>query len=407
MKGSGQVIKKVEEQKLWNRNYINLILANVFGSLGFHLVNPILSKFAMQMGATLTTAGMIVGLFAITALIVGPFGGFLTDRTNKKYVMIFGTIINAFATFGYSLAPNISTLFLLRIIHGAAFSITIATVLAWATDFIPGSRFGEGIGYLGIAQIVATAFGPAIGIEISSKFSIYIAFQVSAAILTFSALIMLFVPSFQNGFFKEQSVDKRKIRFTDIVALELLPLSIIGGLFSMGNGLASSFLVLVGQERSIEGIGLYFSVNALFLLMTRPVSGRIYDKKGLSVILYPSLVFGIIEALLIGRANVLWMIILAAILKAFGQGMAQPALQAESFLKLGRDRRGVASSTFYIGANMGQGFGPLIGGKIATVYGFTGMFNFSAGVLAVGILGYYVYTRRCSRVEETMCNTLE
>ncbi|WP_411830972.1 MFS transporter [Paenibacillus peoriae] len=88
------------------------------------------------------------------------------------------------------------------------------------------------------------------------------------------------------------------------------------------------------------------------------------------------------------------MVLLAAIVKAFGQGTAQPALQVESLRKLGKHQSGLASSSFYIGANLGQGFGPLIGGSIASLYGYRGMFNFSAALLGIGVLGYFLYTQK-------------
>jgi len=347
----------------------------------------------MDMGASLTIAGLIVGLFAITALFVCPFGGVLTDRTNKKYIMIIGTLINAVTIFGYSVSPNLWVLVFFRILHGASFSITGATALAWATEFIPASRLGEGIGYLGIAQITATAFGPEIGIGVSDYFGIPRTFMLAALLLLISSIFMISVTNNQKSFFKQIEGRREKLQFRDIIAFEILPLSLIGGLFSLGNGLVSSFLVDIGHVRNIAGVGIYFTVNAIFLLVTRPLSGKLYDKKGLSIILYPGLLFSTMEALLLGHATVLWMIVLAAVIKAFGQGIAQPALQAESFHKVGMSKRGVASSTIYVGASIGQGFGPLIGGGIASTFGYRGMFNFSAFMLLCGVVGYYFYTR--------------
>ena len=105
------------------------------------------------------------------------------------------------------------------------------------------------------------------------------------------------------------------------------------------------------------------------------------------------MVFAIGEAYLLGHANALWMIVLAAIFKAFGQGIAQPAIQAESIHKMGEHKRGIASSTYYIGASIGQGFGPLMGGVLATSIGYKGMFNGCAFLLILGIFGYYFYKK--------------
>nr|WP_242866326.1 MFS transporter [Clostridium ljungdahlii] len=269
--------------------------------------------------------------------------------------------------------------------------------MAWATDFIPKNKMGEGIGYLGISQIIATAFGPEIGIEASNRFGMSKTFIVSAVLIIIAALCMNFLPNKNQIPIKNTVNKKHGIHLKDIIAFEILPLSLIGGLFFMGNGLATSFLVLLGEKRKINGIGMYFTVNALFLIFTRPMSGKLYDKKGLSTVMYPALLFSITEALLIAHANALWMILLAAIFKAFGQGTAQPALQAECFHKLGSQKKGLASSTFFIGANLGQGLGPLLGGTIASSLGYEWLFNFSALALLCGIFAYAIYNKRtCS-----------
>ncbi len=391
---SNTAVDTQEPSELWNLNFIVLLGINVLSHLAFNLVTPLISKYAIYLGASVSMAGAIVGIFAITALVLGPFGGILTDRTNKKYVMIIATFMNGMATLGYSLAPNLEVMIFFRLLHGASFSITSVSTLAWIADFIPAKKMGEGMGYFGIGQIIATAFGPGVGIIASSRFGISTIFMLAAILLILAAICMNVVSNKKQKSIENRAVKENNIRLKDIIAFEVLPLSLIGGLFSMGNGLVSSFLILLGEQRGISGVGIYFIVNALLLLFIRPISGKLYDKKGLSIILYPALVFSCIESLLLGHAQALWMIILAAVVKALGQGTVQPALQAESFRKVGSQRKGVASSTFYIGANMGQGFGPLLGGTIASTYGYNGMFNVSAMFMLLGILGYAIYNKR-------------
>lgn len=114
-----------------------------------------------------------------------------------------------------------------------------------------------------------------------------------------------------------------------------------------------------------------------------------------------SLLFACMESLLLSHAYALWMIILAAVVTSLGQGTALPAIQAESIRKLGSHRKGLASSTYYIGANIGQGFGPIIGGTIASTFGYSGMFNFSAMLMLSGILVYAIYNKRTGSVKLT------
>ena len=376
---------------LWNKNFILLVCMNLFSHTAFNLITPLLSIYVLHFGASLSTAGLVVGIFALTALFLGPVAGLLIDRVNKKRLLITCTLINSIATFGYILSPNVPVMVFFRMLHGVSFTVAISTNMGWIADFIPHKRLGEGMGYYSISQVIAMASAPTLGIELSSRIGINITLLLSSLLLIIAAAGMQFIQDPQplpKTFFHWSD-----LRIKNIISVPLLPLSLIGGLFSMGNGLASSFLVLLAQERSISSIGLYFTVNALCLLLTRPLAGKIYDKKGLSPILYPALGCAIIEALLLGHAAGLSMILAAAVIKAFGQGTAQPSLQAECLKRSGPAQRGLTSSTFFIGANTGQGFGPLVGGAIASAYGYTTMFNCSALLLFGGIAAYYFFTR--------------
>ena len=126
----------------------------------------------------------------------------------------------------------------------------------------------------------------------------------------------------------------------------------------------------------------------------RLLIGRLADKSGLTWIVNLSLLASIGAMVLIGRATILPMILAAAVLKAAGQGGGQISLQAECIKKAGPLRSGVAASTFYIGADIGQGVGPVIGGAISSAWGYEAAFWMTAAILAAGILVFNVYQKR-------------
>ena len=100
--------------------------------------------------------------------------------------------------------------------------------------------------------------------------------------------------------------------------------------------------------------------------------------------------------LLLGRAGALWMVSLAAVLKAMGQGSGQPTLQAASLKLLPPEKSGVASSTFYIGGDVGQGLGPMLAGAMvgacgADSAGYGVMFTCASLIFAAGLLGFALY----------------
>lgn len=68
-------------------------------------------------------------------------------------------------------------------------------------------------------------------------------------------------------------------------------------------------------------------------------------------------------------------------------GVLQPAIQAKCLKSVEAERRGAASSTYYIGTDLGQGGAAVIAGQLIPVYGYSGMFLFyMIPLLGVGII---------------------
>jgi sugar phosphate permease len=95
-----------------------------------------------------------------------------------------------------------------------------------------------------------------------------------------------------------------------------------------------------------------------------------------------------VAAFFIGFAKALPIILVASVIKAFAQGSAQPTIQAECIRMLPEKKSGVATSTYYLGADIGQGIGPMLAGVIASAWGYEVMFSTCAGIFLVTLLLY-------------------
>lgn len=248
-----------EEKTLWNFNYLTLLILSIFTAVSFSMVTPVLTKYAANIGLGLSLAGSLSGVLSITALVARPFSGLASDRINKKLLMVVATAASGVVIALYGMTANASALFVLRILHGTAFAFSGTCNIAMASRYIPKERMGEGIGYLGIGNIIAQAAGPNLGLTLMDRCSYRAAF-------------------------------------------------LVGGFLALG------------------------AATAMFL-----VAGA----KGAAVIA------------------------VAGALKALGQGSAQPAIQTTCIQQLPPEKRGVAVSTFYVGADVGQGLGGALGGTVA------------------------------------------
>ena len=59
-----------------------------------------------------------------------------------------------------------------------------------------------------------------------------------------------------------------------------------------------------------------------------------------------------------------WMLLLAAIFTAVGYGLMSSVTQAQAVVIAGRERSGIANSTYYAGIDLGMSVGPFVGGLV-------------------------------------------
>ena len=88
------------------------------------------------------------------------------------------------------------------------------------------------------------------------------------------------------------------------------------------------------------------------------------------------------------------MVLIAAVFKSIGQGSGTSAIQVDSVKKLGLDRSGVASSTCYIGMDLGNILGPAIGAFIISDHGYGLLFDIYTVMLLLCIPIYWLYSRK-------------
>jgi MFS family permease len=143
---------------------------------------------------------------------------------------------------------------------------------------------------------------------------------------------------------------------------------------------------LTADERHISGIGVFFTVFAVTMMVLKPLSGKMQDRTGLASVLVPAFICMTASACIISFAQTLWLMIIAALLLAFGQGAGQPALLSSCAMVGGKERRGVALSTYYLGMDVGLGIGNVTGAQVAHALGFTKAYLMCAAMLAIGLI---------------------
>lgn len=362
----------VNKEHLWGRAYVFLSLANFFSWLSYNMIAPVMTGYMESLGAGVSICGIVGGLFAFASCLSRPASGYLSDCYNRKLLMGIFTVVMAFSVFVYSVVPCVPVILVFRTVHGMAFAVSSTASLVLVSECVPESRMAEGVSYYSIMSVVSMAAGPSLGIWISGRFGYRICMLAASVILAAAGVINFLIPYQAQA--EERKKGEHRIRISGLVEPKLIGLSGVNAAFTMVQGIISAFLLPMTLEKGLGGAGVHFTLSAVILIVARILMAEQMNQMSLRQNLYPAFLCGVLTLVLVGRADAEWFLIAAAVTKAFSHGMSQPALQTEAIRVVPVEKRGVACSTMYIGGDLGQALGPMLGGVVADVTGYSNMY---------------------------------
>lgn len=378
-----------EKERLWTRDYILISIANLFITTGFQMLLPILPVFSAKLGGSDSWAGMVVGIFTFSAVLMRPIAGRLLDKQGRRGVYLIGLIVFLICVVAYNWTSTILVLLILRFIHGFGWGASSTASSTIASDIIPKSRLGEGMGYFGLTSTLAMAIAPALGLELLNLYEFNTVFNVSAGVVLISIFIAVLIKYHKPD--TQQKIDKSGM----FERSAILPAVVIF-FVTMTYGSIVSFIALYAAQRQVENIGLFFTVYAIALLISRPYFGSLTDKKGTSFAVLPGIIFVILSMSLIYFANSFVAFLIAGFIYGIGFGAIQPALQAMSVRNVNHSRRGAANATFFLGFDLGIGAGAIIWGIIAESLGYQIIYLLSIIPAVIGALVYIQSIKKIS-----------
>jgi len=264
-------------------------------------------------------------------------------------------------------------------------------MLTAAMDLIPSERRGEGTSYFSLSPTAAMALGPFIGLFIVQHAEFDMIFVACTFFSVVSIITALFVKVPEAQITADQILAmKQGFKLHDFLEKKAVPISIIMILMGISYSGILSFLNSYAIEIKLEdSAGVFFSVYAVFLFISRPFTGKLLDHKGDNIVVYPALVLFSLSLILLSQAYNGLILLLAGALVALGFGTMMSCGQAIAVKESPKHRVGLATSTFFICVDGGLGIGPFIAGTIIPIIGFRGMYLTMAGVVILSIILYY------------------
>lgn len=374
--------------KLWTKDFLIVSSVNFFLFLTFYVLMVTLTIYTMDnFNASQAQAGLASSIFVLGAVLVRPIAGKKIDKIGRRKMLLGSLVLFLIASIGYFLVNSLSLLLIDRLIHGFAFGLATTATGTIAADIIPNERRGEGTGYFAMSTNLAMAFGPFIGLLITQHFSYSIIFYAASLFAAFSLVASLFmnVPEGDKGGASPQ----KGFKISDYFEKRALPISIFIGFAGFTYSSILSYLTSFAKEMDLmDAASFFFVVFAVFLLASRPFTGRMFDVKGENAVIYPSLLLFAVGMVILSQSHHGITLLIAGALIGVGYGTFQSSCQAISIKEAPSNRMGLATSTFYTMYDFGIGVGPFLLGFLIPFTGFKGLFM-GMSIFAFVLIGIY------------------
>ncbi|MDN5474462.1 MAG: MFS transporter [Lactococcus lactis] len=390
------------KEKLWTTTFVVNMLLNFIFYLVFYLPTVVIGTMAMERyHASASIAGILSGIFIVGGFIARLWAGNNMKRLGAKKLLYIGTLIYFLLTFAYFFVHSVVLLLILRLVHGLGFGIAATASGTLAGAIVPSSRRGEGIGYYALSVTLSSAVGPFLSMFLYRTSGFYSLIWLSALLL-FIALVGIFFIHVEKTTNSSNSVDNKvhkKFAWSNYFEKEALPISLIAFLIGISYSSILSFMDAYARNIHLsEAASFFFLVYAITVLLSRPITGRVFDGFGDNFVMYPTYLFFALGLLLIGFAHSGWMLLLAAIFIGLGYGSFSPFGQAIAIRNSEAHRLGITTSTFFGFMDMGVGFGPFILGMFMPLLGYRNLY-FASAILAllIAVIYHFVHGRHAKR----------
>ena len=380
----------IQKEKLFNTGFITITTINFIVFLIYYCFVVITAKFATsELGASPAQAGFAAGIYIIGTLIARLYIGKKLELIGRKQMLRFGAIIYLITTIAYLISTNIIILDTVRFLNGFAYGTISTAANAIVTAYIPKSRNGEGINYYGLSTSLAAAIGPFIGILLLPIVG-FKSVIILAIVLSVLVTVACYLFPVQNI---ELTDDHKKLlnswSLNTFIEYKVLFISIVAFLIGLSYSSVLGFLSIYADNLGLSTAGaFFFVVYALIITLTRPFAGQIFDAKGENAVMYPSFIFLAIGLLTLSYTTTSFMLLLSGALIGLGYGTFMSNGQAVCLKLVDSSKVSIALSTYFIGLDLGLGFGPYALGTVHSFLSYSGIYVLCA-VLTVAVAILY------------------
>src|SRR5690625_4162545 len=390
----------MSQRRLWNRDFTVALGISVFLAFVFYLlVTSMVGYAVVRFAAGETSAGLASTAFVLGSVLTRPLAGKLMDVVGRRRLLTVSLVLAAVVSVAYFFVDGLWLFILSRLVHGVLFGAGHTTLNAAAQDLIPPERRSEGSGCFAPSMTLGSALGRLLAVSSGVARGSRVPFAIS---LGFSLVALVGLPFLR---LPERRLTAAQLR----AALSPHPRTLVDpegfrmGVIIFLTGAAYSGVLAFLATHVADAVGdassapLYFTCFAVASLTARLTIGRVQDRCGDNVVLYPLFATFAVSCALLALWPTVPGLMGAGLLAGFGYGSLITCAMAIAVRTAGLTRVGLVTSTYLLCMDTGLGLGAIVLGAAAGAWGFPALYLLCALLVVVSGAWYALVHGRFPR----------
>ncbi len=361
-----------------------LLFASQIVNIGFGLLAIFITLLADEINLSPIEIGIVISIFMVARAISSGVVPALSDRIGRRIILVISLLMYAVSTVMLGFSRDFLTLFLLRIIEGAATGAVFPTAEALLVDSVPSSERGAWLGKYFTTFNLGFVIGPALGgilftfglevlkLDKLTSFMIPFAFTGVLGLLSMISVIVFVQDIIQPQRDPEKPDPVKEVDQSLGVGVpyfsSFLAIGVLTG-FSIGLIIPIFTLHATNAFGLTEGtIGFIFTISGTAALLVNYPAGRLSDRlqNRMSIVVI-GIVFAGLGFIIVGFSTSIVFVLFAFIFRSMAYQAYIPAYRAFQADQIPHMIRGKTMGRIQSAFNVGAIFGPLVGAAIYEV----------------------------------------
>jgi len=375
------------------RDVLDICLLIFIADVVTGVQTPLFPLYTTSLGASLGVLGLITAVLGLTRLASALPIGMLSDRLDRKTVLVGGMVTFAISFALYAVAPSAGWLVVPRLLQAIAMVATFPLGIAYIGDIVETRDRGAAIGVYTAAMGSGFAVGPLLGSWVASVDGYPAAYLVGAVIAVGGAAfgaLRLVRKKVTPG---ESTLAQRLVDLPALAALIRQPAMVMACVANIAMTLSMTGAIFTYFPLYARGIGLStVTIGTLFAWRSiasasgrvpmGPLSARLPAHWTIAAVL---VVEAAIDLAISRTTSPAWLTALL-ILEGIGFGVFLVSGQSAVATAADTSHRGAAVGLFWMAGSFGDLFGPIGLGLIAQTMGVVAVFGTVAIAVAIGAI---------------------